>query len=656
MADEKEDKKPRDLRQEVTDKMIEVLDKGEIPWNKPWESFENGLPRNMATGREYNGANSLMLMMAGYHDPRFGTFRQVNELGGKVTRGEKGIPIEFWGKEPFYQRRDTTVKYLDRAYKVFSEDRDVVHIGGFKDSASTLAIRPSELKVHHQGKVLTWDEAHKSLDRSTVRTYVVFNVEQCTDLEKLHPLDIPDRKIPVNERAEQIMAAMKKDGLAFAEHPEHAFYSPRRDQVSLPPKQNFTSVEGYYGTALHEIGHATGATQRLNRDGITGGHQFGTDEYAKEELRAEIFSAFMAVQTGIPHDMMQHQAYVQNWAQILRKDKHEIFRAAADASKAVDYVLGKEQSLELTLDHISSIKAEQPAAQVQMAEKLSAYETAIMNYVEGGGNEKNGRALLDEDLGRFHSRNLPAALVYNGFATPSTADRLATAIVAEKQQHESAVTKTQEPLRKILGVRDTEHSRIEGTLHDFDYKLRELALREADGQMTTVKAPDGLSLANYQGMFGAGPDAVKAAETLVGQNIALIAHDHHTATLEVNGKMLGRGVADQPPIPFLSREMFVLKPGEPGVSGKILEIFAISDELNPQHIVAAELQTDKGIVLAHRHDHQPMRELLGMKDRHVELAVAESGGLQIKQSEKEQVPVPPRAVQRTYDGDREIGR
>ena len=161
MADEK-DKKPRDLRQEVTDKMIEVLDKGEIPWNKPWESFENGLPRNMATGREYNGANSLMLMMAGYHDPRFGTFRQVNELGGKVTRGEKGIPIEFWGKEPFYQRRDTTVKYLDRAYKVFSEDRDVVHIGGFRDSASTLAIRSSELKVHHQGKVLTWDEAHKS--------------------------------------------------------------------------------------------------------------------------------------------------------------------------------------------------------------------------------------------------------------------------------------------------------------------------------------------------------------------------------------------------------------------------------------------------------------------------------------------------------------
>lgn len=582
MADEKECKKLRDLRQEVTDKMIEALDKGEIPWNKPWESFENGLPRNMATGREYNGANSLMLMMAGYRDPRFGTFKQVNELGGKVTRGEKGIPIEFWGKEPFYQRRDTTVKYLDRAYKVFSEDRDVVHIGGFKDSASTLAIRPSELKVHHQGKVLTWDEAHKSLDRSTVRTYVVFNVEQCTDLEKLPPLDIPDRRIPVNERAEQIMAAMKKDGLGFTEHPEHAFYSPRSDQVSLPPKQNFTSVEGYYGTVLHEIGHATGAAQRLNRDGITGGHQFGTEEYAKEELRAEIFSAFMAVQTGIPHDMTQHQAYVQNWAQILRKDKHEIFRAAADASKAVDYVIGKEQGLEVVQSQAASIKATQPAAQVPKAQE--------------------------------------------------------------------------EPLRKILGVRDTEHSRIEGMLHDFDHKLRELTLREADGQMTTVKAPDGLSLANYQGMFGVGPDAVKTAETLVGQNIALTAHDHRTATLEVNGKMLGRGVADQPPIPFLSRETFVLKPGESGVSGKVLEIFDISDELNPQHFVAAELQTDKGIVLAHRHDYQPMRELLGMKDRHVELAVAESGGLQIQQSEKEQVPVPPRAVQRTYDSDREMGR
>ncbi|WP_273120478.1 zincin-like metallopeptidase domain-containing protein [Ferrovum myxofaciens] len=146
----------------------------------------------------------------------------------------------------------------------------------------------------------------------TARSYVVFNVEQCTDLEKLPPLNKSTRDIPTNERAERIMAAMKNDGLGFTEHPHHAFYSPGRDEVSLPPRESFKSVEGYYGTALHEIGHATGAAQRLNREGITGAHRFGSEGYAREELRAEIFSAFMAVKTGIPHDMTQHQAYVQS--------------------------------------------------------------------------------------------------------------------------------------------------------------------------------------------------------------------------------------------------------------------------------------------------------------------------------------------------------
>ncbi|WP_051862569.1 ArdC family protein [Ferrovum myxofaciens] len=381
MSDEKEKekkeeggvKKPRDLRQEVTDKLVEALDKGEIPWNKPWESLELGMPRNMVSGREYTGANSLILMLEqrdrGHKDPRYGTFKQINELGGKVTRGEKGIPVEFWGKEPFYQRRDTSIKYLDRAYKVFSEDRDVVHIGGFKDSTSTLAICPRELKVHHQDKVLTWDEAHKTLDRITARTYVVFNVEQCTDLEKLPPLILPDYKIPTNERAERIMAAMQKDSLGFAEHPEHAFYSPKRDEVSLPPRQSFKTVEGYYGTALHEIGHATGAAQRLNREGITGGHRFGSEGYAKEELRAEIFSAFMAVQTGIPHDMTQHQAYVKNWSEVLKKDKHEIFRAAAEAGKAVDYVLAKERDLQIDHTRESTVTMENAQVDQVSSEK-----------------------------------------------------------------------------------------------------------------------------------------------------------------------------------------------------------------------------------------------------------------------------------------------
>ncbi|WP_273144986.1 zincin-like metallopeptidase domain-containing protein [Ferrovum myxofaciens] len=97
----------------------------------------------------------------------------------------------------------------------------------------------------------------------------------------------------------------------------------------------------------------------VNREGITGAHRFGSEGYAREELRAEIFSAFMAVKTGIPHDMTQHQAYVQSWADVLRKDKNEIFRAASEAEKAMNYVLQKEQELQIGQARESTVTKEQ---------------------------------------------------------------------------------------------------------------------------------------------------------------------------------------------------------------------------------------------------------------------------------------------------------
>ncbi|SCC95821.1 hypothetical protein THIX_90596 [Thiomonas sp. X19] len=235
--------------------------------------------------------------------------------------------------------------------KVFDEGKGVVHVGMPTDKISTMAVKAADLTVRHKGRELDWSAAHRQLDSVVGRVYTVFNAEQCTDL-KIEPLKTPDNKIPVVDRAEQLMTAMREDGVRFATHPQHAFYSPKRDEVSLPPRESFKSVEGYYGTALHEIGHATGAQQRLNREGITGGHRFGSEGYAKEELRAELFSTFMAAETGIPHDEEQHKAYIQSWAKALKEDKNEIFRAAAEAGKAVDYVLGKEQDLLHKIDRI----------------------------------------------------------------------------------------------------------------------------------------------------------------------------------------------------------------------------------------------------------------------------------------------------------------
>ena len=599
-------KPQRDLRQDITDRLVQSLDQGRIPWDRPWQNLEHGLPRNMTTGREYRGGNRFMLMMAqldqAYADPRFGTIQQINALGGKVKKGEHGHPIELWKEQPFWERRDVSVTLNGMRVKVFGAARDgSVQIGMPTDQASTLNVKATDLRIeqHKNGEKLSldWKQA-KALDSVVGRTFTVFNAEQCTGL-KIEPLPKPEQKFDAVQRGEQIKTAMERDGLTFAEHPKFAFYSPKRDEVSLPPQGQFNDEKGYYGTLLHEIGHATGAEKRLNREGITGGHRFGSEGYAREELRAEMFSMMMAAETGIPHDPRQHTAYVQSWAKVLKQDKNEIFRAAAEAGKAVDYVLAKEQSLQVMQERQASVKqvglaasqtapaptlrasledagwafktttgnyektflltkdkdkggefthgktvaekvlfaktsaqglviehgwddvpvpgtvgvdpreavrlldaaakellvkehahlgvtavrgqnealqTEQPApnpsaelkaiwtakglsperqsemlAQIEAKAQpgaqvgpfvigaptphAGAYESAVQNFVRGGGNEKDARRTLDSELaGDYDPKHLPAALVFHGFAKPAEAEKLAAAIIAEENK------------------------------------------------------------------------------------------------------------------------------------------------------------------------------------------------------------------------------
>lgn len=359
-------KAPRDLRQEITDRMVAALGEGRIPWEKPWQSLDHGLPRNVASGREYQGGNRLILMLEqmdrGYADSRFGTMKQINELGGRVKKGERGIPVELWKNQPFWERRDVTVTaaYGQRV-KVFGEERGKVLAGSYSDKEPTLHLNPDDLRVvhHPSGKpeqTMSWKDAHR-LDAMVGRVFTVFNAEQTEGL-KIEPLPKAEPRFDVVGRGEGLKVAMERDGLKFSEHPKFAFYSPKRDEVALPPRGQFQDEKGYYGTLLHEIGHATGAEKRLNREGITGNHRFGSEGYAKEELRAELFSVFMAGQTGIPHDETQHKAYIQSWAEALKKDKNEIFRAAAEASKAVDYVLAKEQDLAKAMEQTMAVRQE----------------------------------------------------------------------------------------------------------------------------------------------------------------------------------------------------------------------------------------------------------------------------------------------------------
>jgi len=351
----------RDLRQEITDKMVAALEEGKIPWEMPWRQGER--PMNGLSAHHYQGINRFMTMLVaaerGYVDPRWLTFRQVGEVNGHVRKGEHGVPIEVWKPRPFWERKDVKVTLDGARVKVFAEEPSGVQIGRAGSSKRpTGIVHPNSLRVEHNGKSLSWREAHKGLDTATARVFTIFNVEQCEglDLGKLKELPSAGPPIDAHTRGEFLIAAMRADGIAFQTGGDRACYVSSADAIQLPERDRFLSQEGYYATALHEIGHATGAAQRLAREGITGEHRYGSEAYAREELRAELASAFLSVETGIStvrdaESESRHKAYLQSWAKVLKADKNEFFRAAKEAGEATDYVLARERELEQALEH-----------------------------------------------------------------------------------------------------------------------------------------------------------------------------------------------------------------------------------------------------------------------------------------------------------------
>lgn len=293
------DKKP--FHETVAEKLIEQLREGTAPWQKPWEPGEAGanMPINPTTGKRYKGINALQLMSEGREDQRWMTYKQAAAVDAQVRKGEKGTPIQYWK---------------------FTEDQNKT------DAAGKPILDAKGQPVKETVK----------LERPRVFFATVFNAEQIDGL----PAPEPRKAQTWNavERAEQILQASG----AVIRNGEHdrAFYRPATDSIHLPDKASFPSADNYYATALHELGHWTGHESRLGRDLV---HPFGSEGYAKEELRAEIASMILGDELGIGHDPEQHAAYVGSWIKALEDDSLEIFRAAADAEKIQDYVLGLEQ-------------------------------------------------------------------------------------------------------------------------------------------------------------------------------------------------------------------------------------------------------------------------------------------------------------------------
>lgn len=313
------------FHEQVAESLIEQLKAGTAPWQKPWRGGEAYLPSNAASGHRYRGINVLQLLAhahaRGYADNRWMTYKQAQALGAQVRKGERGVTVEFW---QFYENQQ----------KFDEQGRPVLDA---------------------QGKPVM---ERAKLERPRAFFSRVFNVAQIDGLELPPP---PKHTWNPSERASAILTA---SGANIEHSPgDRAFYRPSTDTITMPLPTQFPTADGYYATALHELGHWTGHESRLDRDLA---HPSGSEGYAREELRAEIASMILGSELGIGHDPGQHAAYVQSWIKVLENDPKEVFRAAADAEKIHRYVLALEQQQELSQEQAQAQEQVQPVEQEQV--------------------------------------------------------------------------------------------------------------------------------------------------------------------------------------------------------------------------------------------------------------------------------------------------
>lgn len=288
-------KKPRrDIYQEITDRIIELLDKGTVPWKQPIRrGLGDGWPKNLASNKPYRGLNVFLLatsaMAGGYSSDYWVTFKQARDKGGNVKKGEKSSLVIFW-KQANVEDRETG-----------------------KDKLVPI-----------------------------LRHYNVFNADQCEGIE---PPD-SDHDLPPPEPVETIDAAEALvkgfKGRPVIEHGRGVpRYMPSADKIIIPEPDQFDQSESYYSTLFHELTHATGHSSRLDRQLDTRIAPFGSPDYSKEELVAEMGAAFLNAHAGItPQTIEQSAAYINGWRKKIKGDKKLVVQAGGKAQRAVDHIRG----------------------------------------------------------------------------------------------------------------------------------------------------------------------------------------------------------------------------------------------------------------------------------------------------------------------------
>ncbi len=425
----------RDFRQEVTNSIIRMLENGVAPWQQPWHpgAASLGMPMNPTTAKGYRGGNALHLMATGlqrgYGDPRWMTYKQASERGWQVRKGEKGTQIEFWEVKP-------------------GSDRTRPH-------------RPDD---RGEGRTSNGDGTDRDKTRLIHRVYTVFNAQQMDGI----PAYAPRQHSPFEavQAGEQILE--NSGAQVIHDQADRAFYHRVQDRIHLPPKEAFRSAAGYYGTALHELAHWSGHPSRLNRPTLTESYRFGDTNYAREELRAELASVFLAAERGIPHDPEQHAAYVETWIQALQQDKHEIFRAAHDASAMTDYLLALERE--------RAVEPDRPPAPLAHAAAVIPVEVPNQEHGQSGpqsqGDEvaeslRAAASLTARTLGHS-AQMLPAQIqsgIYRGLIVGETACHL-----VQRQSAHSGIAHCKSLLDRQPRVGDhvrIHYAKLKGMVREF---------------------------------------------------------------------------------------------------------------------------------------------------------------------------------------------
>lgn len=269
----------------ITDKIMGLLKQGTVPWHRPWKETETA--RNLVSGKAYRGVNRWLLNSLGFKSSYWATFNQISKLGGSIKEGAKGAPIIFW-------------RWVEM------EDPDTGDIR----------------------------------QRPFLRYFRVFNLDQVTGIDE--PVRSETEVTPFSplEECERLIKRMPSP--PKIEHQRsQACYSPTRDVVNLLDKDSFKSSEDYYSVLFHELAHSTGHESRLNRSTVTDLAPFGSTNYSREELTAEMAAAMVCGVAGIDNRTIDNSAaYIKGWLKKLSDDPKLVVRAASQAEKAADFIRG----------------------------------------------------------------------------------------------------------------------------------------------------------------------------------------------------------------------------------------------------------------------------------------------------------------------------